>query len=131
MITTKRNKQMFNMRNKGLTFGNIAKKFKLSAERVRQIITLQPNYCVKHSYHFLNSCPYCFLEDEYKEKLSTFSIKQMHNEAKRISKFGRKRLEIIRKKIFIQIMKDKFRYSFSGIGRLLNKHHTAIMALYY
>lgn len=131
MATQKRNYKMFEMRNKGSTFEEIAKRFKLSSERIRQIITNEPNFCIQHNSHFSTVCPYCFIESEYEEKLSKLSIKELIDEGKKLSKTRRIRLEMVKKKIFIRLLRNKFKYSFVGLGRLLKRDHTTIMASYY
>lgn len=119
------------MRNKNATFEEISKKFKLSSERVRQIVTKEINFCLKHYTGFKQSCVYCITENDYKEKLSPLTLDQLIIEGKKLSLIGKTREDILKKRIFTNIMRDSFGCSFSSIGRILDKDHTTIMNLYY
>lgn len=122
---------MFEMRETGATLEEISKKFKLSAERVRQIITREPNFCIKHSRSFSNRCEYCVLEETYKKGLSDCDIEQVLYLSKRISPTGRAMKEIIQRRLITRLLRDKYKQSFGAIGRLLKRDHTSIMNLYY
>ncbi len=122
---------MFEMRENGSTLEEIAQKFKLSSERVRQIITREPNFCVKHSRAFFDSCSYCVLEAEYKKLVKDLTIQEVCEIAASISPKGRAMEEVLRRRLITRVLRDRYSYSFPAIGRLLKRDHTSIMNLYY
>jgi len=125
----KRNNKIFDLHSKGLSFADISKQVKLSPERVRQIITSEPNFCIRHTKTFLNSCPYCFLENEYREQISKLDIQELIKEGKTLSKLGRTNLEILKKRMWARIIREKYDLSYGSIGRILKKDHTTVMNL--
>ena len=131
MVIFKRNSKIIEMRNKGVTLKEISVKFKLSEERVRQIVTNETNYCLKHDLSFSHMCELCNYEREWEETFSKMALKDMVNEGKRIAKLKQKKWEVSQKRMYVIIMRNKFSYSFAGLGRLLKKDHSTIMNLYY
>lgn len=119
------------LNEKGISIDEIAKRFKLTGSRIRQILSNEPNYCIKHSKYFKNKCSYCGVEESHKKYLSNCKEDGLVKLAKSLSKRGKNKEEIIKKRIYIKILKNKYGYSFSKIGRLLKRHHSTIMSLYY
>lgn len=127
----KRNSKVIEMRNKNATLGEIAKKFKLSTERVRQIVSFEKNYCLNHNTSFTDRCGYCDIEKTCRDNYLDFNRKELLDEGKELAKLGRYREDIIKKRVFVRIMRDTFGFSFSGIGRILKKDHSTILNLYH
>jgi Mor family transcriptional regulator len=125
-----RNQKILTMREQGITLGELSKKFKLSIERIRQIVSFEPNYCVRHSKSFLNNCPYCEIELTYKEIYSQKDLESLLKEGKKLSSLGREKVNVLKKRIFVNILRDKYKHNFSAIGRILKKHRTTITNLY-
>lgn len=119
------------MSDKGMTISEISQKFKISAERVRQVLVFEPNYCLKHSKYFKDICPYCEVEITYKEMYQNRSLDELEILGKELRKLKRDKVEVIKKRIFTRIMKDKYNFNFSEIAKLLRKDRTTIMNLYY
>lgn len=119
------------MRETGATLEQISNKFKISSERVRQILTREPNFCIKHSKAFSDTCKLCILEAEYKTRLSKMNQNTIINETARIPTTGRDNEIVLKRRIITRVLKDRYKYSFKGIGRLLKRDHTSIMSLYY
>ena len=110
---------------------DLSKKFKLSEARIWQIINQEPNYCLRHSKYFLKFCPYCAIEEEYQRIYLKAKIHDLVTIGKELSKMGRQKEAVLKKRIFTRIMKNHHGYSFSSIGRLLKMDHTSAMNLYY
>lgn len=119
------------MYEKGISINKIANKYKISGSRVRQIINNEPNYCVRHSKYFEVRCPYCETESIYKQIYEKSSEVDLIVLSKDLEDSDRSKQAILRKRIFVRVIRDKYKYSFSKIGRLLKKDHTTIMNLYY
>ena len=126
-----RNAKIFEMRDKGATLEQISKKFKLSGERIRQIV-LEPNFCVRHSKMFEKECKYCLIEDKYKEELNKLILGRYLSVGAELGLIRhRQALEISKKRAWVRIGRDKFKFSFDYLGRILKRDHTSIMNLYY
>lgn len=126
-----RNQKIIETYQKGLSTTEVGKKFKLSEARVWQIVNREPNYCLRHSKYFLSTCPYCSIEDEYKAIYTEATEQELFEIGKGLSKLGRAKEGVLKKRIFVRIMREKFGHSFVSIGRMLRIDHTSVMNLYY
>lgn len=128
MATTK-HKQIFKLRTQGLTLAKIGKKFGITQERVRQILKNEKNFCAKHQKFFMDECPYCKVEKEFKEYISKLDLKALKNIIRTFP--TRRNLKIIiEKEILIKRLRDKFKLTYREIGELFKNDHTTIMRMY-
>ncbi len=114
------------------TLAETAKQFGLSSERVRQIqLKKYEKRCAVHNRLYFNKCAYCINEKFYKKVLSKLSHDELIDEAKEQGKNkSRDLLSSTRRVMIIKILKDKYKQSFSQIGRLFNRHYSTISHLY-
>jgi len=119
----KRNSEIKKLHKKGFTLEKISKKFSITSERVRQIIS---------DHKSKKKELYASIEKQYKDFLKTgLSEKQINEEAFHFTRAGRNKATIIKKRLYIRYMKDKHKLSFRKIGILLGRDHTTIIDLYY
>lgn len=126
-----RNVKIIEAYQKGSTTTEIGKKFKLTEARIWQIVNREQNYCLRHSKVFLTTCPYCAIEDEYKAIYEEATEPQLVEIGKGLAKIGRAKEGVLKKRIFVRIMRERFGHSFTSIGRMLAIDHTSVMNLYY
>ena len=130
-----RNKKIKELRKQGLTLSKIAERYKISNERVRQIIlpklSIDANYCKTHKKTYLTSCQYCEIENEYKKRIDKLADKFLKTECLRLSRQNRTIDLVLQRKILVKHLRDKYKLSFPKIAELLHRDHTSIIALYY
>lgn len=126
----RRNQKIHEMHSKGISLADISVKFKISPERVRQIVSFEPNFCLKHSKYFKTTCPYCEIGFIYEQMYSGYSLSQIIELGEELSKLSRNKEDVLKKRIFVKLMRDKFKYSFARIAKVLKKDHTSIINLY-
>ena len=131
----KRNKKIKELRKQGLNLSKIAERYKISSERVRQILlpklSIDANYCKTHKKTYLTSCQYCEIEKQYRGRINKLTDKFLKVECRRLSRQNRKADIVLQRKIFIKHLRDKYKLSFPQIGRLLKRDHTSVVALYH
>ena len=131
---TKQQIHFRSLKKKGWTNVLIAKKYKLSPERVRQILNpLILQRCKKHDILFEKMCLYCFILEKYSkviEKVLT-DKKSIAQEFFRLSKQDRTKAVIIQRSLLIKAMRDNLRMSFSSISKTLQRDYTSIRNLYF
>jgi len=109
-----------------------AEAFNLTPERIRQIdFSVTQKRCPTHDRLFYNSCSFC-LAESYKKLIRFSDLTFILNEVEREAK-NRKRdyLSTQRRIILIQTLRERYEKNFSEIARLLRRHHSTIMYLYY
>lgn len=122
MNVTTRNQQIKELRAKGVTFLEIAKKFHLSPERVRQI-TLSKFDNKDELYQRIDNI--------YKSKLiSTTDYNWVKEEIRELSKLNRHKETVIRRRNLVRFLHDNLEFSFNQIALMMKRHHTTIMNLY-
>lgn len=130
-----RNKKIKELRKKGFTLGRIAKRYKITNERVRQIllpkVILETSYCKSHKKTFLTVCQYCEMEREYKKRINKLAKQSLETECIRLSRPDRRVDIVIQRKILVKYLRDRYKMSFPQIARLLKRDHTSISSLYY
>lgn len=134
MNTKIRNKKIIQLRKKGLNLLQIGKKFKISSERVRQILirpTLKYKRCLKHKSSYLEKCLYCSYENTYKQILSKINDTDLQQEINRLSRYDRKKETVIQRTFLIRKLRDKYNLSFNKIAYLLKRDRTSITNLYF
>jgi len=114
------------------TLEKTGQKFNLSGERIRQLELQKYRYrCKKHDRYYYNKCSFCFVE-KYKLFIEKMDYEFLLNEIKKEAKnHKRDYISIEKRKYIIRKLYDNYGKTFSEIGRLLNKHYTTIMNLYY
>ncbi len=98
----------------------IAKKFNLSPERIRQIVS---------EYRTAN-IPRNVLEKEYKKNIVDILLHELIQESVRLSYKKRDTEYVVQRQIFIHTLKKIFGLPFTEIGFLLQRDHSSIMNLY-
>ena len=127
-MTIKRNKEIKELRKKGLTLQEIGQKHGISNERVRQIIKgKSQNFCKKHQNQFLSVCEFCQHQRNYLNLLENCFLL---DEIKRLSKLGRQKTKILEQSWLIGFLRKKFGMSYLQIAKLLKRDHAAIINLY-
>jgi len=139
-----RNIKIKKLREQGIILSEIAKKFKISNERVRQILLLPKTnwtnyivnvvnvkYCKTHKKTYLTSCQYCKIKKEYKKRINKLADKFLEIECQRLSRPDRRAEIVCQRKMLIKYLRDKHRLSFLEIARLLKRDHTSVSSLYY
>lgn len=120
MQQTKRNKEIIKL-SKTTPVKLLAKKYKISNERIRQIIS---------GYDYLNKDYYKKIKTEYEKNLKKILNHNFTFELERLSVHNRTKEFTIQRYILIKYLHDKLKYSFSEIGRLLKRDHTTIIHIY-
>lgn len=124
--------QVLHLRSEGATLKEIGLKHKITSERVRQII-LNKNRkrCKKHEVFFFKTCNYCRVEKEYKQHLKKFkSVDPFLGEAVNLRPHNRIKELVIKRRLFIKVLRDKYEWSYRSIGRLLDRDHHSVINLY-
>lgn len=72
------------------------------------------------------------LEEQYAKKfISNKDYQFVLKETTRLSAPGRRKQDVLERRILIKQLRDKHKLSFSQIGILLNRDHTSIIHSYY
>jgi DNA-directed RNA polymerase sigma subunit (sigma70/sigma32) len=125
-----RKKQIEKLRSKELTYEEIGSKFKISAERVRQILTDVIEFCDRHNRQFIGQCSYCKIENEYVDRVHKIVADDLMGEIHRLSQHNRKREMVIQRIALIKLMRNKYEFTFNQIAKLLERDRNAIINLY-
>src|SRR3990167_6743832 len=100
-----------------LQIKELAKKYNLSYERIRQI-----RLAKKETHSKVKS--------EYEKRVKQIVRRGLLKEIERLTGKGRQRKIIIQKKILIKCLRDQYHFSFPQIGKLFKNDHTTIIHLY-
>jgi hypothetical protein len=120
-----------------MSLGEIGKIYQISRERVRQLLLPPPKklFCKKHNHTYVTCCHYCKRMSNHRKnysiKLRQLKKRVLLNEIIRLSKRDRAYQSSEQRGQLIQLLYDKYDFSFLEIGRLLNRHHTSVINLYY
>ena len=120
-----RNREIQELRNSGLTYKKIGEKFKITSERVRQILDtkiLKPD----------RDLVLRVLKIKYKKIFNDkLTQKQLLEDIEYLSKEGRKGEDVARRNVLIKYLHDELELPFLKIGVLLHRNHTTIIYSYY
>lgn len=130
MTNQQRKKEMQKLKKKGLTLKEIGQKFNLTSERIRQILVYETKYCSKHQRYYKKDCCYCKVEKKEKFLLKQFSKDGILDVIREARKRGRKGDQVIKRRLLVKLLKDKYKLPIFRIGKLLGRDHTTIIALY-
>lgn len=126
-----RQQVIYDLKEKGTSINDIASKFTITPERVRQILKrLNYAYCKKHNRYVELVCEYCVIEKAYPSKIKNAKLPDILKEIASIKKNGKHRENVIKKKLIIALLHDKLNFSFSAIARFFSNDHTTIIHLY-
>jgi len=109
------------IKNSDLSIQELADKYKISYERVRQIIR---NDKERQKKRFL------FIAREYKQNVSKIIETDINKEVHRLTSKGRNKIIIVQKIIFIKTLKDKYGMSLYRIAKLFGNNYGTIAHLY-
>lgn len=99
----------------------IANKYKLTEERVRQIIKEQDKKKIRKE-----------IAEKYKKKFNdNITFNDLIQDIEILARPDRRKEKVIKRQILIRYLYDELDISFERIGYLLDKDHTSIMNLYY
>ncbi len=127
----KRNNYIKVLKKQNFSLSEIGRVVGLTAERVRQILTNKYKWCSIHQRNYLGSCIYCQTEKRYKYLLKRFSKDGILDDIKKLSIQNRHKDLVIQRRLLVKLLKDKYRLPLYRIAKLLNRHHTSIINLYY
>lgn len=123
------------LRDKNKTYREIGKVFKISRQRAYQIVRdIQrgpSHYCEIHNRKYYDQCDSCVAHNEYSKKLDQLMKNGVMKEVEELTEPDRSAETIIRKKLLITVLRERYDMSFPQIGKLLERDHTSIMNLYY
>ncbi len=126
-----RKKKIEQYREKGLTYEEIGGIFKITAERVRQILTYNIEFCERHNRKFITECSYCKTDDDYVNKVKEIARENLIEEIYRLSKQGRRRELVMQRVALIKTLKDHYNFTFSQIAKLMERNLSTIKYLYH
>ena len=128
-------KRIKKLRDKGETLQFIGNDQNVTSEAVRlQLKNYNLPYCKKHKKRFSKECYFCQVDNEYKKKIDKLSALGLLKEIRKLSKPNRKKEIIIQKIILIRKLYNpagEFNLSFPQIGKLMRRHYSSIINLYY
>jgi hypothetical protein len=130
MKTEQRKKKIERLRDKGLTYEEIGLQFKISAERVRQILTHKVEYCHEHKRQFIGVCSYCVVQNDYVDKLHHIVKDGLIKEITALIIPDRSREQVMKRIAMIRLLRDKYLLPFSRIANLLKRDITSVKNLY-
>lgn len=104
-----------------LSIEELSKKYKISYERVRQIIR---NDKEKQKERFVK------IGKEYQKNVCKIIESDINKEIKRLSSKGRGKIIILQKVILIKTLKDKYKMSLYRIAKLFGNNYGTILHLY-
>jgi len=116
---------------KNHTLAETGEKFKITSERVRQILLEKSRRrCRVHNRLYYNKCSYC-LALKYKQHIQNLSEPFLLYEVNK-EKANKKRdyLSTYRRTCLVEVLHDKWDKSFAEIAKLLDKDYTTITYLY-
>ena len=123
----KRNKQIKELRKKGLTYKKIGQRFNITTERIRQIIFFNNKKVKNNLKKILQE-----VEEKYQKKFNDkLSQKEVIEDIILFSKKSNKQKDVIGRQILIRYLYDELKISFVKIGILLQRNHSTIIHLYY
>ena len=123
----KRNKQIKELRKKGLTYKKIGQRFNITTERIRQIIFFNNKKVKNNLKKILQE-----VEEKYQKKFNDkLSQKEFIEDIILFSKKSNKQKDVIGRQILIRYLYDELKISFVKIGILLQRNHSTIIHLYY
>ncbi len=112
------------------TLAETGKRFKLTAERIRQIEHLKDRKrCAKHKRFYYNTCSHC-LGENYRGYLNKLNYEQILKEVKKERK-NRKRdyLSVWRRAYLVEVLYMKYTKSYLEISELLQRDYSTISNL--
>ena len=125
-----RNSTIFQLQTQGKSLAEISDHVQLTRERVRQILK-DKYFCNSHGRAFKDACPLCDVEREYKIVLHTADEKKLSQEIERLAGSGRTGELNVQRTLLVKFLKDKYNYSFSQLGKVMRRHYSSVMNLYY
>lgn len=118
------------LRRKGKTLKEIAGIFGVSTAGIGQL--LKPNKrCVIHGIYHTIRCYRCARKEKLDKILHRVERDGVMREIKELSVRNRSYEMLSRGRLLIKKLHDGYGLSFLTIGKLLKRHHTSIMNLYY
>jgi len=109
------------IKESNLSMQELADKYGISYERIRQIIRNDKERQKKRIV---------YISREYKENVSRIIESDINKEVHRLSSKGRTKIIIIQKIIFIKTLKDKYGMSLYRIAKLFGNNYGTIAHLY-
>jgi len=123
----KRDKQIIKLYSQGVLYAELGRKYKLSLERIRQIINpILKFYCRIHNRRYSKKCELCQVEKEYPKKLR----ENLEREIARLPG-SRDVITVLKRQMIIKLLRDKFKMSFKKIGIKLDRDYASIIYLYH
>lgn len=116
------------LKKEGKTLKQIGDINHITAERVRQILTVKK--CEIHGVNYYEECKYCFNDVEYTKLLGKLSGRSLDGEVQRLSKRGRDAVNSLQRRILIKRLVDVEKMSFPEIGKKLKRHRSTVAHLY-
>lgn len=116
------------------TLRALGAKYNLSHERIRQICAEEGKLrCEKHHASYSKNsggCNYCRVEKDYRDLLSSASLKQLLSLIPKFRSIGRDKERMLQKQLLIKTLIDKHQCSFIYLGLLFQRDRTTIMHIY-
>jgi len=109
------------IKDSNLSIQELANKYKISYERVRQILRDDKERQIKR---------FLFIAKEYQENVSKIIETDINKEIQRLKSKGRNKIIIIQKVIFIKTLKDTYGMSLYRIAKLFGNSYGTIIHLY-
>jgi len=131
-LTIKEVKEIEELRKQNKTLNFIAQKFSVTVETIRR--QLNYNYCDKHKNRYSNRCYFCnkeIIELEYNKKINKLSKSGLLAEIRKLSKPNREEELVIKRIKIIKKLHNELNFNFSQIAKLMRRHHSSIINLYY
>jgi len=108
--------------SKNITYSKIGKRYKISAERVRQIVLGISELKKEEKAKWV---------EQHKKHIKKVVKTHLFNEIQRLSVQNRSKELTEQRKILVKILRDKYGFSFNQIGFLLQRDRSSIINLYY
>ena len=123
------------MRKSGATYDVIGKKFKVTSERIRQLLHPQEElYCKTHKRGYETRCEICYVVTVYPRVVNSFlaegGIDALKAEFDRLSRLDRSKPVVFQRAILIKALRNREKFSFAKVAKLLNRDYGSIRALY-
>lgn len=122
MNLDERNRQIRRHRANGWSYPEISQRFKVSAERARQVC--EQTQTRQDIYNSIEAA----YRDKVIKKADYYWIKA---EIERLSNPNRQKQLVIERQYLIRYLVDNLGFSFFQTAKLLKRHHTSISNLYY
>ena len=127
MIKLSRNREIIKKydKGKGKTVAELTKEYKVTKQRISQILSSKEKYCKKHDNFFYTKCQLCTAGKHIDKFFGSNEFVELRKEIDECSKRS-KTVSIDCKKL-IKKLRNKYRLSSTVIGDLIGRHHSTIL----